>query len=283
MITQQQARSMLNHPVHDAEGVRIGKADHVYLDDATGKPQWVSVRTGWFGSSESFVPIGDAKVVDDHLQVPYPKEKVKAAPMVALEEGGHLARREERRLYQHYGIATGNGGRAAERTAAGGGTTAPAVAPAGSPLVTPTPAAARSGDRRGWDGAMTRSEERMSVGVERYESGHAKLHKYVVTEEERQTVPVRHEEVRVEHEPITDANRGAAMSGEPIAEAEHEVTLHAERAVVRTEAVPVERVRLVTEERVEQQTVTGQVRKERIEADLPGGKEGIRGKETPRR
>ncbi|WP_188300863.1 YsnF/AvaK domain-containing protein, partial [Streptomyces sp. CBMA156] len=133
-------------------------------------------------------------------------------------------------------------------------------------------AAGRAAVHHGKDEAMTRSEERMSVGVERYEAGHAKLRKYVVTEEERQTVPVRHEEVHVEHEPITDANRGAAMSGELISEAEYEVTLHAERPVVRTEAVPVERVRLVTEERVEERTVTGQVRKERIEAELPDGK-----------
>ncbi|MFI9364296.1 DUF2382 domain-containing protein [Kitasatospora sp. NPDC053057] len=49
---------------------------------------------------------------------------------------------------------------------------------------------------------------------------------------------------------------------------------------VRTEAVPVERVRLVTEERVEQQTVTGRVRKERIDADLPDGKKArMQGKE----
>ncbi|MFF4384674.1 PRC and DUF2382 domain-containing protein [Kitasatospora sp. NPDC001547] len=310
MITEQQARSMLHHPVHDAQGNKIGKADHMFLDDATGKPEWVSVKTGWFGASESFVPIRDARVVDDHLEVPYPKEKVKDAPLVDVDSTGHLSEREERRLYQHYGIAWDDAWKSANQPGeggwahAGGGTAAAAGAGAaagtaattgrpgttGTTGITPTgttraaaaPGAAATGrtGHLGKDGAMTRSEERMSVGVERYEAGHAKLRKYVVTEEERQTVPVRHEEVHLEHEPITDANRGAAMSGEPISEAEYEVTLHAERPVVRTEAVPVERVRLVTEERVEEQTVTGQVRKERIEADLPDGKSGhLRDKE----
>ncbi|MFD5430947.1 PRC and DUF2382 domain-containing protein [Kitasatospora sp. NPDC127067] len=308
MITEQQARSMLHQPVHDVRGSRIGKADHMFLDDVTGKPAWVSVKTGWFGAGELFVPIRDARVVGEHLEVPYPKEKVNNAPLVDVDRGGHLSVREEHRLHQYYGI--GDGGRkAADRPAAGTGTTAAAAAAGtaatsghtgttgaaaatGRAATTPTaatraaaaPGAAsatgRTGVHPGEDGTMTRSEERMRVGVERYEAGHAKLRKYVVTEEERQTVPVRHEEVHVEHEPIAEADRGAVMSGELISEAEYEVTLHAERPVVRTEAVPVERVRLVTEERVEEQTVTGRVRKERIEADLPdGGTARTQGKE----
>ena len=82
-------------------------------------------------------------------------------------------------------------------------------------------------------------------------------------------VPVTREEVRVEREPITDANRGDALSGAAITEEEHEVVLHAERPVVTTEAVPVERVRLGTETVTEQETVTGEVRKEQIEVDDP--------------
>jgi len=81
------------------------------------------------------------------------------------------------------------------------------------------------------------------------------------------TVPVSHEEVRVEREPITDANRGAADSGPAISEEEHEVTLRAERPVVTTEAEAVERVRLGTETVREQETVGGEVRKEQIELD----------------
>jgi uncharacterized protein (TIGR02271 family) len=119
------------------------------------------------------------------------------------------------------------------------------------------------------DDAMTRSEEQMRVHTERESPGRARLRKYVVTEEVQQTVPVRHDEVRVEREPITDANREQAMRGEAFREDEHEVPLHREHAVADTEAVPVERVRMVPEEHVEQETVRGQVRKERIDADIP--------------
>ncbi len=114
---------------------------------------------------------------------------------------------------------------------------------------------------------MTRSEEQMHVSVERRESGRARLRKYVVTEEVQETVPVRHEEVRVEREPITESNRDQAMAGPDISEDEYEVTLHEERPVVRTETVPVERVRMTTEEKATQETVRGRVRKERIEAE----------------
>jgi uncharacterized protein (TIGR02271 family) len=123
------------------------------------------------------------------------------------------------------------------------------------------------------DGAMTRSEEQLRVGTETVEAGRARLRKYVVTENVSTTVPVSHEEVRVEREPITGANRDAALSGEPISEEEHEVTLRAERPVVAKEAVPVERVRLTTETVTEDAAVNETVRKEQIEEP---GAEGAR-------
>ncbi|MER6616227.1 PRC-barrel domain-containing protein [Streptomyces xantholiticus] len=104
MITKAQIRDVLDHPVYDADGNKIGNAKHVFLDDATGEPDWVSVRTGLFGSSESFVPIRDAHMVEDHLEVPYPKDRIKDAPNVDVDAGGHLSAEEEQRLYRHYSI-----------------------------------------------------------------------------------------------------------------------------------------------------------------------------------
>jgi uncharacterized protein (TIGR02271 family) len=123
----------------------------------------------------------------------------------------------------------------------------------------------RDGDRG--DDAMTRSEEELHVGTERRESGRARLRKYVVTEEVQTTVPVRHEEVHVEREPITEGNADEAMSGPDIAEREHEVTLHAEEPVVEKRAVPKERVRLEKDTITEERQVSDEVRKERIEAE----------------
>ena len=121
------------------------------------------------------------------------------------------------------------------------------------------------------DDAMTRSEERLNVGTERVEAGTARLRKYVVTEQQTVTVPVSHDEVRVEREPITDANRGAATDGPQLSDEEHEVVLTEERPVVAKETVPVERVRLGTETVTEDREVTEDVRHEEIETDDGAG------------
>ncbi|WP_369250441.1 PRC-barrel domain-containing protein [Streptomyces sp. R41] len=105
MITQEQIPAVLDHPVHDAEGNKIGDVKHVFLDEVTGQPEWVSVKTGLFGTSESFVPIREATMVEDHLEVPYAKDTVKDAPNVDVDAGAHLSEDEEHRLYEHYGIA----------------------------------------------------------------------------------------------------------------------------------------------------------------------------------
>jgi uncharacterized protein (TIGR02271 family) len=84
---------------------------------------------------------------------------------------------------------------------------------------------------------MTRPEERLRVGTESVETGRVRLRKRIVTENVTQTVPVSHEEISVEREPITDANMAGATSGPELQEDEAEITLHAERPVTAKETV----------------------------------------------
>ena len=131
----------------------------------------------------------------------------------------------------------------------------------------------------GADDAMTRSEERLVAGTELWETGRARLRKYVVTEMVQITVPVRREEIRFEREPIPEDRQGTVEDPDVFGPPEmfvgadggviFEVTLHEERPVVSTEIVPVERVRLAKVVHTEERVVTGTVRRERIEADLP--------------
>ncbi len=88
-----------------------------------------------------------------------------------------------------------------------------------------------------------------------------------MTEQQSVTVPVSHEEVRLEREPITDANRGNALDGPDLSEEEHEVVLTEERPVVAKETVPVERVKLGKERVTDQQQVTEDVAHEEITTD----------------
>ena len=134
------------------------------------------------------------------------------------------------------------------------------------------------------DDAMTRSEEELRVGTERRETGRARLKKFVVTEQVETTVPVQREEVRIEREPITDANRDAALSGGDITEEEHEVTLHAEEPVVEKDVVPKERVRMDTDVVTDERQISEDVRKERIETgdDDPLARGGDEEQRRPR-
>jgi uncharacterized protein (TIGR02271 family) len=242
-------------PDHD----KIGKIDQVYVDRQTGEPKFVSVKTGLFGSNVSLVPIEKAQGHDDHVEVPYSKDQVKDAPNIDAD--AELSEAEEQRLFEHYGLTYSSYEGPDHESLMGRGTDTDRDARferegAGHDTSGPDT-----------DEAMTRSEEELRVGKTSRESGRARLRKYVVTENVETTVPVQREEVRIEREPITDANAGDAMDGPAISEEEHEVVLHAEEPVVETRAVPKERVRMEKDTVTEEETVSGEVRKERIEAD----------------
>jgi uncharacterized protein (TIGR02271 family) len=276
MTTPQQSQSLIGLTAVDPHGDKVGKVGQVYLDDASDQPVWVTVSTGMLGNRQSFAPLYDSAVRSDQLVLAVPRQLVKDAPNV--EDDGHLSEAEIDALYQHYaghldpssgsgaGQAgdDGHAGRHAEDAAAGAAEGDAPVSAQGYDTSGPTT-----------DDAMTRSEERLRVGTENVQTGRARLRKYVVTETVTTTVPVSHEEVRLEREPITDANRDAALSGADITEEEHEVVLQAERPVVAKETVPVERVRLTTDTVTEEQEVSEQVRKEQIDEPEVDGKPGI--------
>ncbi len=46
----------------------IGKVGQVYTDNDTGQPSWVTVKTGWFGTNESFVPLNAATIEDGTIR-----------------------------------------------------------------------------------------------------------------------------------------------------------------------------------------------------------------------
>ncbi len=237
----------------DSAGTKIGKINDVYLDSDTQTPEWALVHTGLFSSRESFVPLAQAQLAGGDLTVPYTKDQVKGAPNA--EPDGELSQDEEARLYSHYGLNY------TESASDSGLPTTAAPAPATSRPATPP---ARGHDV---DDAMTRSEERLTVGVQRRPSQTVRLKKRVITDNVTQTVPVNTERATVTSEPITDANRPKAMDGPEITEAVHEVTLTAERPVVAKETIPVERIRLAKDTVTEEQTVTEEVRKEQIELE----------------
>ncbi|MCX4553389.1 PRC and DUF2382 domain-containing protein [Streptomyces sp. NBC_01387] len=298
--------------VYDITGDKIGGVEQVYLDDQSGRPEWATVKTGLFGTKETFIPLEGARREENALHIPHAKELVKGAPRLDAEQ--HLDLAQEQELYEHYGlthpgVAGGVAGvsnkratspmhgEAADTAGTRGtakateGTDTRAAKPAqsaggmygglNSPTSTTTGArggqssaaamSARAGadadmEKAGANEELIRSEEQLRVATEEHVSGRARLRKVVVTENVTTTVPVSHEEVHVVREPIKESDRTAAERAR-IGEAESEVILHAERPVIRKEAVAVERVRMETEKVTEQKEVSTEVRKEQIQYD----------------
>ena len=102
-IDQNNINDVIGRTVYGSDGDKIGEVGQVYLDDETGRPEWATVRTGLFGTKESFVPLAQSSQTDDGLTVPYDKSTVKDAPRVDADQG-HLSQSEEAELYRHYGL-----------------------------------------------------------------------------------------------------------------------------------------------------------------------------------
>lgn len=133
--------------VIDQDGDKVGKVGQVYLDDATGQPNWVTVNTGLFGGSETFIPLDEATQDGDDLRVPYTKAFIKDAPN--LDADSHVDESQEDELYRYYGLQgggdqvrdgrDGRDGRVDGRDAAAAGAAGTAAGAAGT---------ANTGDRR---------------------------------------------------------------------------------------------------------------------------------------
>ena len=151
----------------DRDGEKAGTLGALYLDDAD-RPAYGGVQTGLFRRRESMVPLDGARILDDDVQVPYTLEQIRSAPNVDVDV--NLTDDEQEQLAAHYGeptqILAGNDGPEVE---------------------------------------MTRSEEEVSFGVAPAKPRErVRLRKHTVVEHVEKTVPVRREEIRLEHEPAPE-------------------------------------------------------------------------------
>ena len=293
-MTTFDVNAILSSTAYGSDGDKIGKVEQVFLDDNSGEPTFLTVNTGLFGAKENFVPVKGARQDGDRVVLPYTKDVIKDAPKVDADQ--HLSPAEEEELYRYYELNYDDGrtaGTDRDRTTAAAGTAGVAGTAAADRGVTDRDVADRdrdavAQDRRdvaataGDEASVVRHEERLNVGTQEREAGHARLRKYVVTDHETVDVPVEREEVTVERTPINDTN--ARVDNGTIGEEEVDVTLHEERPVVQKEAVAVEEVGLNKQTVQETQRVEADVRKEQVdvETDVDRGNLGRDG-EAPRR
>lgn len=221
--------------VNDSTGEQIGSVEEIFYDQETGRPEWIGIGTGFLGTKRVLVPIEGASTGQDGVTVPYPKDQVKNSPDLDSDE---ISQETEAELYSYYGLSH------SERRSESG-------LPEGS-----------GGDMTAREGEVTRSEEELQVGKERVQAGSARLRKWVETEPVDVDVELQRETARVTREPIDQP-----VDGAEIGEDEVDVPLHAERAVVQKQAVAKERVGIERDVDVERQTVSDEVRKERVEVE----------------
>ena len=228
----QELTQMRGAPVVSQDGEQIGEVEEIFVDNDTGKPEWVCLTTG---GKSVLVPLESADVQENAISVPYGVSQVRNAPTVGGEE---ISQEQEQEIYSYYGLSYG------ERRSESG------LPEGGSPTGTTD------------DAEFVRSEEELAVGKQQVQAGTARLRKWVETEPITADVELQREAARVTREPIEQP-----VSGAEIGEQEIEVPLAAEQAVVQKQAVAKERIGLEKDVQTETQTISDEVRKERVEVE----------------
>lgn len=226
-----QAEELLGAQVTGADGKVVGTVEQVFRDDVDGTPAWARVRSGKTGR---FVPLGSSQVTGDGLSVPFDTQKIMGGPNI--DAGQHMSAAQADELSRYYGLAI------------------------------PTQQAQQPSGKLTDEEWLVRQEERLQVGKEMLETGRVRLHRYVDVEPVEQAVHVYHEEYDIERMPVSGEERTHSFE-----EGEQEIILHEERAVLRKEVVPVERVRLTARRVDEDTTIKDEIRRERIEIEPERG------------
>jgi len=236
-MTDADTNGWLERDAYDDAGNSIGAVADVYVDDATGQPEWIALRSGLFGTKLSFVPAAAGSWRDDGVHFPFSREAIKRSPHPDVIED-RLDPEQKEELLRYYSHQSGVESEHVD-----------VARELGDPTVV----------------ELIRSEEEVSVSTAARAGGRVRLVKYIVTENVTTTIEVRREMVRLEHQPFGDERPTAP---EPVEWRDEvtlgEIVLYEEEVVVAKRVVPRERVRLVVDTTTEMQRVDEIVRRERI-------------------
>ncbi|MBV9489854.1 MAG: PRC and DUF2382 domain-containing protein [Verrucomicrobia bacterium] len=250
-LSEQTTQALIGRQVVDERGEGFGTLEALWTDEASGKAQFLVIRSGGLGGKTQVVPARGAEVdeANDAIRLPYAAQRVKEAPSYPAEE--ELSEAQEREIYQYYGV-TGAGA----APSASGATTARSAE--GRPL-RGTPAG---------EVEVATEEERLRVGKREVGAGRVRLRKVARSEQVQVPVELRREDVVVERIPADQVRSGerSDFSGKEV-----ELELRREEPVVEKERVVTGAVRARKTEEVERQTVSDSVRKEDVEVERAEG------------
>lgn len=111
----EELRGLVGHEVIDVNGATIGYVDLVFVDDDSGRPEWIGLWNGvWETKPRVLVPLRGIEHVEDEIRVPWAKDVVQRAPSYDDEDDRGLftddedvigiSPEKERAAYAHYGV-----------------------------------------------------------------------------------------------------------------------------------------------------------------------------------
>ncbi|MBO1756207.1 DUF2382 domain-containing protein [Allobranchiibius sp. CTAmp26] len=262
MVSTDQIKDIQGGKALGSDGSKIGSISHIYLDDRSGEPEWATVHTGLFGTSETFIPLHDAQVEGKDVKFPYTKDKVKDAPRVDADQ--HLDVDQEQELYKYYGVsydgddsargdnASSDRGRDTAAGTAAAGTAAAGTAAAGT-------AAVAGGRSQGGDGRATEGADNASTDREAALAGGPTTDR--TDDHHRGEAAAVADDTSRSGGVAGDTSRAAAVGGNET------VTRYEEQLHVGTETRESGRARLRKYVTTEEQTVTVPVSHEEVHVE----------------
>lgn len=245
-----EAQRMTGYDVLDKNDHDVGNVTAIWTD-RTGRPAFIGVRTFWVVGRTHVVPGYTAEVNHPrkHIRLPFTDEDVKNAP--TFDPDADLTLDDERKILDYY-RTRGAGLPEFQPEAERAQTEAPAR---------PQPESAEHAE----EARIPLHEEELEVGKRRVEAGGIRLRKIIRTETVQQPVDLKREEIQVERVPAGEsrlAEGEKAFEGEDIY-----IPVYREEAVAQKTTRVTGEVRARKTEETEQQTVSGEVRKEEVDVE----------------
>lgn len=258
------ANQLFGYNVTSSDGNNVGTVDAVWVDDASDRPEFIAVKTGWLFGKNHLMPIEQAQTdsANQTIQVPYSQDQIKNGPSFGTDET--LSPGDEQSIYDYYGMQRST---QSSRTGyAGSGTGMSQETGAGTSQgtvgQTDMPTSPSEVD-------VTAAEEELQVGKRTVQAGEVRLRKVVRTEHKEVPVTLRREDVEVERIPAGEATN-ATVPDDAFQDGVIDIPVMEEQAVVAKEARVVGGVRVTKGTETETETVGGDVRSTDIEVDEEG-------------
>jgi len=96
-------KGLVGRTLMGIDGQKIGRIDAIYVNSATGEPEWVAINLGGLIAPKlGFAPMAKVTGEGQNAVVEFDKKHVKHAPKTRSE--GVLSPSENDALYAYYGI-----------------------------------------------------------------------------------------------------------------------------------------------------------------------------------